>query len=66
MPPSQSPKSDSEENLAFYIEAREFTRSYDTSERAKASSRPDAVRKGSELVFEYQFEHKYGEAWKMS
>lgn len=33
-----------EENLAFYLEVREFTRSYDTSERAKAFSRLDAIR----------------------
>ena len=33
-----------EENLAFYLEVREFTRSYDASERAKAFSRLDAIR----------------------
>ena len=33
-----------EENLAFYLEVRDFTRSYDTSERAKAFSRLDAIR----------------------
>ena len=33
-----------EENLAFYLEVRDFTRSYDASERAKAFSRLDAIR----------------------
>ena len=33
-----------EENLAFYLEVRDFTRSYDTSERAKAFSKLDAIR----------------------
>ena len=33
-----------EENLAFYLEVREFTRSYDSAERAKAFSRLDAIR----------------------
>ena len=33
-----------EENLAFYLEVREFTRSYDTAERAKAFARLDAIR----------------------
>jgi len=33
-----------EENLAFYLEVREFTRSYDNAERAKAFSRLDAIR----------------------
>jgi len=33
-----------EENLAFYLEVREFTRSYDTAERAKAFTRLDAIR----------------------
>ena len=33
-----------EENLAFYIEVREFTRSYDIAERAKAFTRLDAIR----------------------
>ncbi|KAG8531710.1 uncharacterized protein KY384_003342 [Bacidia gigantensis] len=33
-----------EENLAFYIEVREFTRSYDSAERAKAFTRLDAIR----------------------
>lgn len=33
-----------EENLAFYLEVREFTRSYDASERSKAFIRPDAIR----------------------
>ena len=33
-----------EENLAFYLEVREFTRGYDASERAKAFSRLDAIR----------------------
>lgn len=33
-----------EENLAFYLEVREFTRSYDNSEKAKAFTRLDAIR----------------------
>ena len=33
-----------EENLAFYLEVREFTRSYDTAERNKAFTRLDAIR----------------------
>lgn len=33
-----------EENLAFYLEVREFTRSFDNAERAKAFSRLDAIR----------------------
>lgn len=33
-----------EENLAFYLEVREFTRSYDIAERAKAFARLDAIR----------------------
>lgn len=33
-----------EENLSFYIEVREFTRSYDNAERAKAFTRLDAIR----------------------
>lgn len=33
-----------EENLAFYLEVREFTRSYDVAERAKAFNRLDAIR----------------------
>lgn len=33
-----------EENLAFYIEVREFTRSFDNAERAKAFTRLDAIR----------------------
>ena len=33
-----------EENLAFYLEVREFTRSYDNAERAKAFTRLDAIR----------------------
>ena len=33
-----------EENLAFYLEVRDFTRNYDSSERAKAFSRLDAIR----------------------
>lgn len=33
-----------EENLAFYLEVRDFTRSYDTAERAKAFTRLDAIR----------------------
>ena len=33
-----------EENLAFYLEVREFTKSYDNAERAKAFSRLDAIR----------------------
>ena len=33
-----------EENLAFYIEVREFTRTFDSSERAKLFSRLDAIR----------------------
>lgn len=33
-----------EENLAFYLEVREFTRHYDMSERAKMFTRLDAIR----------------------
>lgn len=33
-----------EENLAFYLEVRDFTRSYDQAERAKAFVRLDAIR----------------------
>ena len=33
-----------EENLAFYLEVRDFTRSYDAAERGKAFARPDAIR----------------------
>jgi hypothetical protein len=33
-----------EENLAFYIEVREFTKQYDISERNRAFTRLDAVR----------------------
>lgn len=33
-----------EENLAFYLEVREFTRSYDAAERANAFSKLDAIR----------------------
>lgn len=33
-----------EENLAFYLEVRDFTRSYDAAERGKAFTRPDAIR----------------------
>ena len=33
-----------EENLAFYLEVREFTRHYDMSERAKMFTRFDAIR----------------------
>ena len=33
-----------EENLAFYLEVREFTKSYDSAERAKAFTRLDAIR----------------------
>ena len=33
-----------EENLAFYLEVRDFTKSYDQAERAKAFTRLDAIR----------------------
>ena len=33
-----------EENLAFYLEVREFTKSYDHADRAKAFTRLDAIR----------------------
>ena len=33
-----------EENLAFYLEVRDFTKSYDTAEKAKVFSRLDAIR----------------------
>lgn len=33
-----------EENLAFYLEVREFTRSFDNAERAKAFTKLDAIR----------------------
>ena len=33
-----------EENLAFYLEVREFTRSFDNADRAKAFTRMDAIR----------------------
>ena len=33
-----------EENLAFYLEVRDFTRSYDNAERAGMFVRPDAIR----------------------
>ena len=33
-----------EENLAFYLEVREFTKSYDNAERAKQFTRLDAIR----------------------
>ena len=33
-----------EENLAFYLEVREFTKAYDNSERLKAFTRLDAIR----------------------
>lgn len=33
-----------EENLAFYLEVREFTKAYDTSEKAGQYSRLDAIR----------------------
>lgn len=33
-----------EENLSFYLEVRDFTRTYDASERAKLFSRLDAIR----------------------
>lgn len=33
-----------EENLAFYLEVRDFTRSYDQADRGKAFARPDAIR----------------------
>lgn len=33
-----------EENLAFYLEVREFTRSYDNAERANLFTRLDAIR----------------------
>lgn len=33
-----------EENLAFFLEVREFTRSYDAAERGKAFVKPDAIR----------------------
>ena len=33
-----------EENLAFYLEVREFTKAYDISEKAKAFTRLDAIR----------------------
>ena len=43
----------SEESLAFYLDVRDFTRSYDTSERAKAFTRLEAIEEGAELAFEY-------------
>ena len=33
-----------EENLAFFLEVREFTKSYDNAEKAKAFTRLDAIR----------------------
>ena len=33
-----------EENLAFYLEVREFTKTYDNAEKAKAFTRLDAIR----------------------
>lgn len=33
-----------EENLAFYLEVREFTRSYDAADKARAFTRLDAIR----------------------
>ena len=33
-----------EENLAFYLEVREFTKNYDNAEKAKAFTRLDAIR----------------------
>ncbi|KAI4274841.1 MAG: hypothetical protein L6R38_006019 [Xanthoria sp. 2 TBL-2021] len=33
-----------EENLSFYLEVRDFTKSYDTAERAGLFNRPDAIR----------------------
>ncbi|KAL9578296.1 MAG: hypothetical protein Q9203_007150 [Teloschistes exilis] len=33
-----------EENLSFYLEVRDFTRSYDTAEKAGLFNRPDAIR----------------------
>ncbi|KAL8969042.1 MAG: hypothetical protein Q9183_002183 [Haloplaca sp. 2 TL-2023] len=33
-----------EENLSFYLEVRDFTRSYDSAEKAGYFSRPDAIR----------------------
>lgn len=33
-----------EENLAFYLEVRDFTRAYDKAERENALSKPDAIR----------------------
>ncbi|KAL8807778.1 MAG: hypothetical protein Q9200_004533 [Gallowayella weberi] len=33
-----------EENLSFYLEVRDFTRSYDTAERAGLFNRPDGIR----------------------
>ncbi|KAL9600294.1 MAG: hypothetical protein Q9219_003244 [cf. Caloplaca sp. 3 TL-2023] len=33
-----------EENLAFYLEVRDFTRAYDNAERAGLFGRPDAIR----------------------
>lgn len=33
-----------EENLAFYLEVREFTKSYDNAEKAKAFTKLDAIR----------------------
>lgn len=33
-----------EENLAFYLEVRDFTKSYDNADRGKAFAKPDAIR----------------------
>jgi len=33
-----------EENLSFYLEVREFTKNYDTADKAKAFTRLDAIR----------------------
>ena len=44
-----------EENLAFYLEVREFTRSYDASERAKAFNKLDAIRENLAAAYGESF-----------
>ena len=51
-----------EENLAFYLEVREFTRSYDSSERAKAFTRLDAIRENLAAAYGGYLQFLYA-AW---
>ena len=54
-----------EENVNFYLEVREFTKTYDNADKAKAFTKPDAIRESLAAAYG-EFLHVHGSGHELT